>query len=488
MFRINANIPSLIAQRELNTNSNLFAKTVQRLSTGLRIVDPGDDPSGLISSETFRSSISSTSQATQNCQEAVNLVKTAEGALDEVSRLLRDARTLAVASSNGATLSSEQRAANQAQLNSINESITRISKNTQYGKSNLLDGSAGVYAGSTALNTVEKIHLNGSFSGNPITNSANITLDLTQRAKRAIVEGKTFPGPEVLFGAGSFSINGYIISTSETDTVRDVVKRIEQAGNSTGVQVQYQMVEGQSTTVTFVTATYGADQKIEIIDKASMILADDDGGNPQTNVSANGQNAVANVTLEYASGKSETVTFDRGSGTLLKDNLGNSIQLTSRGASELFTGLGAGKVNPGVARFQIGPNSGHMLNFNLGNFVASQLGDGVAGNLNMTNASLLTPDDAQTAINVIDRAIQQVSVARGNYGNFQRNVLETNLRSLEVSKLNMVTSESTIRDCDMAIEMSELSRSQILQNAGIAVLGQANSAPGNIISLLNGAR
>src|SRR3954470_4790213 len=136
-LRVNTNVASMNALRNLDATNLEFGKSITRLSTGLRINSAADDPAGLILSENFRTQIAGIGQAVRNNQDAINFAKTAEGALDEVSRLLRDARSLAVAASNTATLSASQVQANQNQLNSIVSSISRISSTTQFGTKKL---------------------------------------------------------------------------------------------------------------------------------------------------------------------------------------------------------------------------------------------------------------------------------------------------------------------------------------------------------------
>src|SRR5688572_23173199 len=126
-FRVNTNVAAMNALRNVGATNMEFAKSIARLSTGLRINSAADDPAGLIISENFRAQIAGIDQAIRNSQDAVNYAKTAEGALDEVNRLLRDARALAVAAGNSATLSDEQNQANQRQMSSIVASISRIS-------------------------------------------------------------------------------------------------------------------------------------------------------------------------------------------------------------------------------------------------------------------------------------------------------------------------------------------------------------------------
>src|SRR5688572_6189899 len=143
-FRVNTNVNAMNALRNVGMTGMGLSSSINKLSTGLRINSAADDPAGLIISENFRAQISGIDQAIRNNQDAVNYARPAEGALDEVNRLLRDARTLAVAAGNTGTLSAAQIQANQSQLNSIITSITRISQQAQFGTKKLLDGSAGV--------------------------------------------------------------------------------------------------------------------------------------------------------------------------------------------------------------------------------------------------------------------------------------------------------------------------------------------------------
>ncbi|HVL38402.1 MAG TPA: flagellin, partial [Fimbriimonadaceae bacterium] len=192
-FRVNTNVSAMNALRNLSATNMEFSKSINRLSTGLRINNAADDPAGLIISENFRAQISGIDQAIKNSQDAINYAKTAEGALDEVNRLLRDARSLAVAAGNTGTLTEAQIQANQSQLNSIVTSVTRIAENTQFGTKKLLDGSSGVYASVTSGANLAGITFYGSFNGSAITTNSIVTVDMTTSAERATVTGsRTF--------------------------------------------------------------------------------------------------------------------------------------------------------------------------------------------------------------------------------------------------------------------------------------------------------
>ncbi|RYG66493.1 flagellin, partial [bacterium] len=171
-FRINTNIAAQGALRNVNNSGDMLNKSINRLSTGLRINSAADDPAGLIASESFRSQISSIDQAVSNNQNAINYTKTAEGALSEVNSLLNDARTLAVASANSGVLTAEQTKANQDQLSSIVSSITRISQQTQFGSKKLLDGSAGINANVTDATKLSSLSINGTVGGAAVASNA----------------------------------------------------------------------------------------------------------------------------------------------------------------------------------------------------------------------------------------------------------------------------------------------------------------------------
>ncbi|RMG24731.1 MAG: flagellin, partial [Armatimonadetes bacterium] len=188
-FRINTNLESMNALRNLGLVSMEFGKTVTRLSTGLRIVTGADDPAGLIISENFRAQIAGLDQAIQNNQDAINYAKTAEGALDEVARLLKDARKLAVAANNTGTLDAAAIQANQDQLRSIVESINRIATQTQFGKKKLLDGSAGIVSHVIDSANYAAINIGGTFGGFSVNSSGTVTVQVTTAAERAKITG-----------------------------------------------------------------------------------------------------------------------------------------------------------------------------------------------------------------------------------------------------------------------------------------------------------
>lgn len=479
-FRVNTNIAAMNSLRNLGQTGDMFSKSLTRLSTGLRINSAADDPAGLIISENFRSQIAGIDQAIRNNQDAINYAKTAEGALDEVNRLLSDARSLAVAAGNTGTMSSAQIQANQNQLNSIVSSISRIAQQTQFGQKKLLDGSAGVSAAITSQANIANMYFGGNFNGSAVTTNSLVSVSMSTAATKAALTGSvSFTGTVSLVSAGQFSINGTTFTTKATDSVIDVVNMINAASGSTGVTADFTAGAG----VTLRSTKWGSAGNFSLSDAGGIL-------NSAGTTNATGTDAVASVIIDTngaTAGGLATVSFTGGrfgnDGLTITDNYGNSIRLTEVGnaSGAQFT---AGNLNVGTASFQTGANANQTSNLSLGNFVASELGKNIVSGLTLNNLDITTSSGATNALQVIDAAISEVAKSRGEVGSFQRNVLESNIRSLGVARENLAATESTIRDTDIAAEMTAFTKYQILQQSGMAMLAQANAAPQSVLALI----
>ncbi|MFQ3678100.1 MAG: flagellin, partial [Fimbriimonadaceae bacterium] len=185
-LRINTNVPAMNALRLLDINQGELQSTIGRLGSGLRINSAADDPAGLIISEGMRAQIKGLEQAIRNSQDAVNMAKTAEGALDEVQRLLRDIRGLAVHSANTAVVDAPSLQANQTQIRSTLQSISRIAEQTSFGSKRLLDGTAGVLANITAVDYLSSLYVGGTFAGSGVV-SGPVTISQVSQAVLASV-------------------------------------------------------------------------------------------------------------------------------------------------------------------------------------------------------------------------------------------------------------------------------------------------------------
>lgn len=475
-FRVNTNLGSLNALRNLGNTAMEFSRSVTRLSTGLRITNAADDPAGLIISENFRAQIGGLEQAVQNNQDAINYAKTAEGALDEVSRLLRDARKLAVASGNVGALDDTAIQANQNQILSILSSIDRIATQTQFGNKKLLDGSAGIVSTVTDAVDFDHINIGGTFGGYSVNSSGTITVQITTAATRAAITGSvdlSANGLNTILGAGTFVVNGMTFSTDGTETLQSLLARFNNASGTTGVTFGF-----NGTNVTMSHNSYGSNYRISFTDTAGLL-------NSAGNVTNTGSDAIATVTVTTQNGAtSATFTGGRNGnhGLKLTDNYGNSIVLTEAG-NQTGAAAAVGRIEAGSATFQIGANAGQTVSLSLANIMSSQLGGGVVSGQNLSTINLTSANGVNEALLIIDAAINQISSTRGSIGNFQRNVLESNVRSLNVTRENLVATESSIRDLDVASEMTNFTKLQILTQAGLAVLSQANQSPQAVLSL-----
>lgn len=482
-LRINTNVAAMNALRTLSNTQSDLTGTIGRLSSGMRINSAADDPAGLIISEGMRAQLKGLEQAVRNSQDAVNMSKTAEAALDEVQRLLTNIRGLAVHAANTAVVDASSLQADQTQIRSTIQSINRIAEQTQFGTKKLLDGTAGVMANVTSVNDVSSLYIGGTFAGLGVATGPITIARVTQGAVASIALAGTFTNTNTIVStAGTFVINGYSFTTDGNETVSSVVSKINAMSGTTGVTAQ---VTGSGpVSIKLVQNTYGSQHNISFFDPTNIL-------HNAASASASGTDAVFNVTLTTQAGVTTTLfTGGRGpqeSGLRLTDNYGNAITLTENG-NQSITGGGSvvGQLTAGNVQFQIGANQGQAVQFSMPPVFANRLGTGAVAGINLADIDVTTQTGAQNAMRVIDDAIQQVAKMRGELGSFQKNFLESTVRSLGISQENLAATESTIRDADMASEITEMTRLQILNQSGMSVLAQANQLPQGILSLLRG--
>jgi len=464
-FRINTNVSAMNALRNIGGTANMLGKSINSLSTGLRINSAADDPAGLIASENFRAQLSGMDAALRHNQDALNFAKTADGALDEISRLLRDARALAVANGNS-TIDADQKQANQTQLNNILESVNRISRTTQFGRKTLLDGSAGVQANVNAPSVLASAAVSGAFGSGTLNANGTLSVNVTTAATRASVTGTAaYTAATSLVGAGTFVLNGQTFTTTAATTRDDLINMLNEASSTTGVTAT---VNGTNNVV-LTQLNFGSDKSVQLTTSAGVI------NSAAGSASNSGIDAVATVTYTVGAATT-TAAFGSGKGLTLRDTSGNVLTLTAAGNAVANT-ANAVQIYSQAAQFQVGANAGQTVMLNLTNTNASSLGLGTVD---------ITGNSVTAALNSIDQAIATVGNTRANIGSFMRNTLESNVRSLGVAKESLAATESSIRDVDVAAEMTTFTKLQILQQSGLAMLAQANQAPQAVLSLLRG--
>jgi flagellin len=472
MARINTNIGAITAQRYLARNTQDMNTTIQRLSSGLRITRGADDPAGLICSERLRSEISAVGQAIANTRRASNIIATTEGALDEVARLLVDIQDLIVESANEGALSEEEIKANQLQVDSAINSITRIANSTSFAGRQLLNGSLEYVTSGVATSSVVSLDVQSVMFGTRSYIPVNI--EVTTSAQPAILQ---FPLSTVASSV-TFELQGNTGATMLTftsgTTASAMIAAINTVADATGVTAS-----AAASGFVMYSQHLGSRQFVEVTllpGSGDFDLVNESGVSAERDI---GRDAVAQVNgaLCYADGNDFTLR----TGALDMD-----FQL-----HDLFaTGTTQFAITGGGSLFQVGPEVNSNLQVSLGvqSVAASRLGNADLGYLTQVQSGggfALVDGEYQRAQQIITEAIQQVSVLRGRLGAFEKNTLDTNVNSLSITMENLMASESAIRDADFAHETSELSRTQILVNAGTSVLALAQQSTKSVLALLS---
>lgn len=468
-LRINLNTAALNAHRWLGVNDASLSKSIERLSSGFRINVAADDPAGLVISEGLRAQAQGLHQAMLNTSHAINLIKTTEAAMQEAHNILRQMRDLAVHAANAGANEEAAIQADQAQIQSAIESLTRISLQTQFGSKKLLDGSAGVsgqVTGSTGT-------ASGTFiSGTEATKSGTYTVTIDQVATRTQLVGAGAVAGS--YSGGILKINGVSINIGDDYTAADVAAAINATSS------QHRVTASESAGVLTLRHTrYGSAHSIDYT--GSTVATDDTGLNLDGGTYTAGVNVKAH-TNEYATAIEGTGQLWTSQGGY--DSAGLTMLITDGSASDTITV----QVTAGTLVFQIGANAGQTVSAALPSTDPTLLGvtaQGLQGSAaNVAEIDVTTTVGANDAILLLDAAITQVSTTRARLGSVQRNVLESALSSLGVARENVLASESAIRDTDMANEVVEFTKYQILLQTGASMLTQATQAPQVILQML----
>ena len=475
MARINTNVASLTAQRGLTKTQKNLSETLQRLSSGLRINRGADDPAGLIASEGLRSEISGITQAIDNSQRASNVISTTEGALGEVASLLLNIKDLIVEAANSGALSADEVRANQLQVDSAVESITRISNTTTFAGLKLLNGSLGYLTSGVTTSQVTALQINQANFGT----NANIPVqvDVITSARTAELE---FQASAIGAGGATLEIAGTegvdVLTFTSATTASAVAFAVNRIADATGVTAELINSANPLSGMVFKSTSYGSRSFVSVKAQSGAFTTLDQQGNAAERTE--GTDAVATI----------NGALTVGDGLTLKLNTASlDLDLT------LDRAFGAGQtqfaITGGGALFQLGPQvtSNQQVNLGIDSIAASKLGNEDIGYLSDIvtggNATLVGGRSA-AASQIIEAAINQVAVLRGRLGAFEKNTLETNMNSLSVTLENVTASESSIRDADFAAETAQLTRAQILTQAGTSVLATANTTPQSVLSLL----
>jgi len=524
MARINTNVPSMVARANLLRSGSELQTRLQRLSTGLRINRGADDPAGLIISERLRSDIKGNDQGIKNSERASSVIATAEGSLAEVGDLLNSIRALIVEAANTGASSAQERDANQLQIDSAIDSITRISNTASFGGLKLLNGSMDYTLSGVNATDIAKAQVYGaSFIG-----SSKLQVDVQ-------VLGSAQVGALYMRGDYSFSParNGTVLSTTTLrisgargvseltvtsgTSYANLAKAVNSITQLTGITAKLINTSDPSSGIVFQSLDYGS---------KNFIAVERLGGPSSPSASPWQLYSVANNAAPPTPGFSWSTLISSGTFTASSRDEGKDVTALINGTLATGDGLTVGinsqalslkmiltstaATNPtsavtpfyitgGGALFQLGPSVTAQQQTNVGvqSVAASNLGGTLvngtlqylnslkSGQSNSLSESFKRGDYSQASA-ILDQGIDEISVIRGRLGAFEKNVLDTNVRSLQAAFENLTASESKIRDADFAEETSALTRAQILQSAGTTVLGLANQSSQQVLQLLQG--
>ena len=485
-MRINTNASAINAHRNLLKNQSLQSKTLEKLSSGLKINRGADAPAQLQISEHLRSQTAGVKQAIDNSEMAISLMQTGEAALDEVSLSLVRARQLAIHAANEAVNDEMMLEADQQEFDQIVASINRISKNTQYGQKFLLDGSG---AGNGVTTGKNLSFINADVTGRS-SGVYGYDIDIKQAATRSTHTGTAALTQQIIDAEEQITIteSGRKVNfrTIAGTNIEQTMNQLSNAMKEAGVNVEL-VTKGDSAsrnapqTLTLRHTKYGSEPFFQVSSNTAGLLSN------VANVSEkvkNGLDVAGQIAKEGALGKGQVLTGRGGFGSKAE---GIAIRYTGENAPPAGQRAGTLTFTQNSLSFHIGSNSNQTTSVSFKSSKAQNLGSGVdndSGFRSFADVNLMTAPGARDSLDIIDKAINDVAANRGYMGAFQKNTLESNLNFLRAAHENVVSSESVIRDADMAEEMAKFTRHNIMMDTSTAMLAQANQTPTSILKLL----
>lgn len=509
---INHNMNALNAHRNMNVNNTAAGKSMEKLSSGLRINRAGDDAAGLAISEKMRGQIRGLTQASRNASDGISMIQTAEGALNETQNILQRMRELSVQSSND-TNTTEDRASIQKEIEQLTEEIDRIGNNTEFNTQSLLKGDGSTKLEGTGV-TLENVK-----SGTDLTTVETkvVITTVANNTKHDLafeINGETIAVEHTGDATATDQDNANAIADKlkekidASDLLKDKYKVSVKGSNVTIEAIKGQEFEGskgniqvkKDTGANAVNATAGktnsataasVDLKLDTLAAAAR-TGDLNGkgmtiGNTQIEFydarkgaysgdsvgvdisTVTDADTFATAILNQTDGKIDGATIEAKKGT------GLTIKSLDKGANSKVNFEDGAKNEGFEATFQVGANSNQTISISIGDMRAEALG--------VKKVDLTTAKGSQEATSTIQAAIEKVSTERAGLGAVQ-NRLEYTISNLDNTTENLTSAESTLRDVDMAKEMMTFSKNNILNQAAQAMLAQANQQPQNVLSLL----
>jgi flagellin len=455
-LRVNTNIAAMNAYRNLTVTEGQMGKSLEKLSSGFRINRAADDAAGLVNSESLRSQVGGLKVATRNAQDGISVAQTAEGALNEVHSILQRMRDLSVQRANAGGNSTTSNTAIDNEYAALASEVARIGTSTEFNGNKLLDGSYTAVTGTfqVGANATDTVSLDLS----------TVNLSTVSTALGATATSIAAVDAQIAVVSGARGTMGAFQNRLE-HTIANLGVAVENLSASESRIRDTDMAQemtafSRSQIGGLKVASRNAQDGISVAQTAEGALTEvhailqrmRDLSVQRANAGGNSTTANTAIDSEYAALASEV------------DRIGTSTEFNGNKLLD-------GSYTAAVGTFQVGANATDTVSLDLS-----------AVDLNAVSTALGT---TATSIAGVDAQIAVVSGARGTMGAFQ-NRLEHTVANLGVAVENLSASESRIRDTDMAQEMTTFSRNQIMNQAGTAMLAQANQASQGVLSLLKG--
>jgi len=486
---INTNVSSLTAQRNLGTSQASLNTSIQRLSSGLRINSAKDDAAGLAISERFTSQIRGLNQAARNANDGISLAQVTEGAMKSAGDILQRVRELAVQSANASNSASDRQALQQ-EVSQLVAELDRISQTTEFNGQKLLDGTFGTAQFQVGANANQTI----------IAATANLRTNTYGNNQNTSANGAGAPTSGAAWGAnsttsGSVVINGSrgsaTVNIAANQTAKTIADNINLAGATTGVNA---------------TARTEAEVTFAAAGSYTLALRSDNGADQSVSFTlsaatgADGLSAGIAAINEQSSKTGVTASLNAtGTAIVLTNATGNDIRVgdttvANAGAVNVTKLQADGTAVTGTVTLAADTTADNSLtsgyvvldsdkSFSTDVTASNAFTDNGSSLQKVSDLDVTTFKKATEALKTVDSALSYVSSQRAKLGALQSR-FETSIANLQVTSENLSASRSRILDADFAAETANLSRSQILQQAGTAMVAQANQLPQGVLALL----
>jgi flagellin len=460
----------MVAARVLNTQMGNMNRSLERLSTGLRINRASDDPAGLIASEILRGEKKGLEAGIANGQRALNVISTAEGGMVEVSNLLAELESLVTSVANESGQSADELDAKQMQIDSILGTISRISGSTEFNGMKLLNGNFDYNTTGVPASAISQVRIQSAKLGD--NQSKNVTVEVYDSAQAGQLKftGAATAGTITLQVTGIYGSDLFTFEAGTT--IAQMVAAINQARDGIGVSATL-----STGAMYFNSAGFGSDAfvSVQTLSGSFSVTGGSSGTayglDPKVRINGTEANARGLKVVSNTNGLSVTMMLDP---AFAQRVLTKSFTITGGGATfSLAADVMTGREGIGIPSFSPG-----------------SLGDSQNGfltSLSSGSTNCLSSKNFGTAQRIVKSAIRQAAWDRGRLGAFQKYTIESSIRSMQVALENTTAAESAIRDTDFALETANLMRSQIMVQAASTMLRQATAIQGRTLLALLGA-